>query len=149
MLLQNYLIMSFFLSMCSAIDSPWVHLDDLKPYTAGNLFSFFLFYQNIFFFTTKIYARKSGFTYTIRRYSTLTEIVFLFLSFFLSCFNQDTFCYFKTNSRKKCFKPRQKPQSKLSPQNSTSGHATIKRLPKRKAEALTMSLYSFLRRGIV
>lgn len=69
--------------------------------------------------------------------------------FFLSCFNQDTFCYFKTNSRKKCFKPRQKPQSKLSPQNSTSGHATIKRLPKRKAEALTMSLYSFLRRGIV
>lgn len=149
MLLQNYLIMSFFLSMCSAIDSPWVHLDDLKPYTAGNLFSFFLFYQNIFFFTAKIYARKSGFTYTIRRYSTLTVIVFLFLSFFLSCFNQDTFCYFKTNSRKKCFKPRQKPQSKLSPQNSTSGHATIKRLPKRKAEALTMSLYSFLRRGIV
>ena len=141
--------MSFFLSMCSAIDSPWVHLDDLKPHTAGNLFSFFLFYQNIFFFTAKIYARKSGFTYTIRRYSTLTEIVFLFLSFFLSCFNQDTFCYFKTNSRKKCFKPRQKPQSKLSPQNSTSGHATIKRLPKRKAEALTMSLYSFLRRGIV
>lgn len=70
-------------------------------------------------------------------------------SFFLSCFNQDTFCYFKTNSRKKCFKPRQKPQSKLSPQNSTSGHATIKRLPKRKAEALTMSLYSFLRGGIV
>lgn len=142
--------MSFFLSMCSAIDSPWVHLDDLKPYTAGNLFSFFLFYQNMFFFfTAKIYARKSGFTDTIRRYSTLTEIVFLFLSFFLSCFNQDTFCYFKTNSRKKCFKPRQKPQSKLSPQNSTSGHATIKRLPKRKAEALTMSLYSFLRRGIV
>ena len=65
MLLQNYLIMSFFLSMCSAIDSPWVHLDDLKPYTAGNLFSFFLFYQNMFFFTAKIYARKSGYTYTI------------------------------------------------------------------------------------
>lgn len=72
MLLQNYLIMS------------WVHLDDLKPYTAGNLFSFFLFYQNMFFFTAKIYARKSGFTYTIRRYSTLTQIVFLFLSFFLA-----------------------------------------------------------------
>lgn len=114
-----------------------------------SIFFFPILSKHFFFFTAKIYARKSGFTYTIRRYSTLTEIVFLFLSFFLSCFNQDTFCYFKTNSRKKCFKPRQKPQSKLSPQNSTSGHATIKRLPKRKAEALTMSLYSFLRRGIV
>ena len=58
MLLQNYLIMSFFLSMCSAIDSPWVHLDDLKPYTAGNLFSFFLFYQNIFFFYRKNLCAK-------------------------------------------------------------------------------------------
>lgn len=146
MLLQNYLIMSFFLSMCSAIDSPWVHLDDLKPYTAGNLFSFFLFYQNMFFLPQKSMREKvdshtrSVDTLHWRKLSSF---------FFLSCFNQDTFCYFKTNSRKKCFKPRQKPQSKLSPQNSTSGHATIKRLPKRKAEALTMSLYSFLRRGIV
>lgn len=147
MLLQNYLIMSFFLSMCSAIDSPWVHLDDLKPYTAGNLFSFFLFYQNMFFFLPQKSMREKVDSQT-RSVDTLHWRKLSFF-FFLSCFNQDTFCYFKTNSRKKCFKPRQKPQSKLSPQNSTSGHATIKRLPKRKAEALTMSLYSFLRRGIV
>lgn len=146
MLLQNYLIMSFFLSMCSAIDSPWVHLDDLKPYTAGNLFFFSYFIKTCFFLPQKSMREKvdshtrSVDTLHWRKLSSF---------FFLSCFNQDTFCYFKTNSRKKCFKPRQKPQSKLSPQNSTSGHATIKRLPKRKAEALTMSLYSFLRRGIV
>ena len=136
--------MSFFLSMCSAIDSPWVHLDDSKPYTAGNLFSFFLFYQNMFFFTAKIYARKSGFTYTI----LYTDGNCLPFSFFLAS-TKILFVILKPIREKKCFKPRQKPQSKLSPQNSTSGHATIKRLPKRKAEALTMSLYSFLRRGIV
>lgn len=69
-------------------------------------------------------------------------------SFFLAS-TKILFVILKPIREKKCFKPRQKPQSKLSPQNSTSGHATIKRLPKRKAEALTMSLYSFLRRGIV
>ena len=108
-----------------------------------SIFFFPILSKHVFFYRKNLCEKKWIHIHDTLHWRKLSSF------FFLSCFNQDTFCNFKTNSRKKCFKPRQKPQSKLSPQNSTSGHATIKRLPKRKAEALTMSLYSFLRRGIV